>query len=148
MKVRLIFTTQPGFFSWLIRVFTFSKFSHVSFQISQTEIIDATFKSGVSIRPLSELVDKATVCEVVELDIDSEDILVWANTQVGKPYDIGAVVALPFTRKWTTDDKWFCSEFVSVALYNAGVKIFNRDHTSRITPEMLYNLDLEFLSMR
>ena len=37
--------------------------------------IDATFKSGVSIRPLSELVDKATACEVVELDVDSEDIL-------------------------------------------------------------------------
>lgn len=145
MKAKIIFSTQSSIFSLLIRLFTFSKYSHVSLQISENEIIDSTFSKGVSKRSLEDLLSKSSRYEILEIDaIEIDQILPWLESQIGKPYDIMAVLALPFTRKWTGDDKWFCSEYLTVGLYNAGLKIFNKHTTSRITPEMLYNLDWSF----
>ena len=55
----------------------------------------------------------------------------FAESQVGKPYDLSGLWNFLASRDWTTDDKWFCSELVAYA--TGGWR-----SAGRITPEMLY----------
>jgi hypothetical protein len=47
-------------------------------------------------------------------------ILGFARTQIGKPYDWTAILALLMDRDWRDSGAWFCSELVVAALEAVG----------------------------
>ena len=65
--------------------------------------------------------------------------LLYARTQIGKPYDYGGVISFPFRSKWSEQSKWFCSELTAAALDVAGVIRVDK-RVNRISPADLYGM--------
>jgi hypothetical protein len=84
---------------------------------------------GVAIRPVNYLSFGIRRRMVLQTD-RADAILAWAKTQIGKPFDNGALspkvfLSDPFygeveSRNWRDPDKWFCAEYVICAFENGG----------------------------
>lgn len=63
--------------------------------------------------------------------------IAFARRQRGKPYDLGAVLAIAARvrphRDWRRADKWFCSELIAAACEAGGVPLLAGDNPGVIT---------------
>lgn len=137
--MRIAFARRAALGSWLIRLFTFSRWSHCAIVEGDT-VVDATFWHGVRRSPLSDFLAHYEV-EMVDIELGpfGEYAGMWLEMQIGKKYDWAALVALPLRRKWSDPDKWFCSELVAATLWAGGRPVFRED-ISRIVPQHLWML--------
>jgi uncharacterized protein YycO len=136
--MKVIYCANHTLSSWLIRLVTWSRWSHAAVQIDDETIIDATFKhGGVHARPLSALAGYRQ--EVVEYTLPDEDKAQdWLRRQIGKPYDWSALLGIFLHRNWQEDDKWFCSELTECALAAGGLQRWLGESINRVTPGMGY----------
>lgn len=134
--MRVIFCRKATLGSWLIRAFTWSRWSHCMI-VDGSTVIDATFThGGVRRRALLAAVAETSAREEVDIPLTDDQqfaALSWLAAQVGKPYDWTAIAGLLFRQSWAEPDAWFCSELLEAALRAAGRPRF-RDDISRITP--------------
>ena len=150
--MRVLFCTSklPG--AVLIRSVTWSKWSHVAL-VDGDEAIEATWPV-VRVAPLAEVIAAHSDHVIVDLPCFSPaDAIRAARSQVGKPYDLTALLGLLMHRDWQEDDRWFCSELVAWAFAQGGSPLFRPEAMHRITPQHLWMLapeptppDLVFLS--
>lgn len=135
--MKVIFTYHPySAFSILIRLATFSKFSHAALMLSDQLIIDSTLSSGVQLSTLEDFCKRYKNTVVVDVPVaDETKAINFAINQVGKPYDWSAILGMITQRNWQEDDSWFCSELIE-AIFKAGDTPRFRDDLSRITPQM------------
>jgi uncharacterized protein YycO len=146
--VAVLFSTTSSPFSWLIRLLTWSRWSHVSV-IDGDTIIEAHALHGVIRTPLAEAIAKASECELVRLPAgDPAAVIAAASSQIGKPYDWTALWAFILRRDWQEDDSWFCSELVAWCFTKAGCGLFRPDRLARVTPEHLWMLEPDDLHNR
>lgn len=139
--VAVLFSTTTSPFSWLIRLLTWSRWSHVSIVDGDT-IIQANALHGVIRTPLAEAIGTAKRVELVRLPArDPAAVISAAASQIGKPYDWTALLAWLLRRDWQEDDSWFCSELVAWCFTKAGCGIFRADRLARVTPEHLWMLE-------
>lgn len=140
--MKIIFATDNKPWSFLIRWFTWSRYSHVAI-VNRQKVIEATLLHGVRVAPLQEFLDKykenILICDVPKANV--KKAWAFATQQLNKPYDLKAVFGLVFRKRWTDDKKWFCSELATVALYNGGATIIRKE-AYRVTPEDLLNSPL------
>ncbi|MEW6612718.1 MAG: YiiX/YebB-like N1pC/P60 family cysteine hydrolase [Pseudomonadota bacterium] len=138
--VQLLFTRRrhPG--SALIRVATWSRWSHVAL-VDGDEVIEAAAPHGVRRASVGAAIDRAARCALVELPArDPAAVLAAAASQLGKPYDWTAVLGLGLRRDWQEEDAWFCSELVAWAFQHAGEPLFRAEVLRRVTPQHLWML--------
>lgn len=132
--MKLIFVRNNKPFSWLIRVFTWSRWSHVGI-VDGDNVIEATATHGVVITPLHDFVARYNDHSFADVVVEYEEAaLERAYCEVGKKYDFTAIVGILFRSGWNDDDSWFCSELVAHA---AGT--YRADRVGRITPEMIWS---------
>jgi len=141
-KITLIFSTNKGLASRLIRFVTWSRWSHVGIIIDPGHTIDATFThGGVKIRPLADIYRDAKEYTFVDIYVPCAGaVRLAAHDELNKPYDWTALFGLWFKRDWQENDSWFCSEFVAYAFQKAGYPLFRDDQVHRITPDHLWKL--------
>ena len=134
--MRVLFASKKlSIGSWLIRLFTFSKFSHMAMRISDDLVVDSTLLTGVRCILFKDFIKKYPGCEQLEIQLPNEANAVnFALNQVGKPYDWTALVGMVLQRKWHEEDSWFCNELWEAAA-KAGGKPRFRDDVYRITPQ-------------
>lgn len=112
MKVALY--KGPGnFYDKLIRIATFSKYSHCELVISNVSYSSSPRDGGVR----KKYIDfKPEHWDFVEVEGNPARALTVFNLYNGAKYDLwGAVkTVIPFFRN--SSDKWFCSEIVALAL--------------------------------
>lgn len=141
--MKVIFTYKPhSLFSWIIRFFTFSRFSHVAIMLSDDLVFDSTFKHGTTIRSYEEFCAEYANKRHTVVDIEVPNIINAVNSALsitGKPYDWKAIFGLPFKRNWQDNDAWFCSEAVEFILKCGGTDRF-REEISRLTPQMQWSV--------
>jgi hypothetical protein len=146
MKTQILFSTNnlPG--SVLIRVGTWSDYSHVDIISPDREsglILGATPWHGVSHRAIEDRIDHSTRWMICEFDADPKRVWAYAESQIGKKYDWLGCLGIAVHRDWEEDDKWFCSELVAKAALQAGVPLINRrTRVNRVTPQMLLDSPL------
>lgn len=138
------FTRGRDIGSKLIRLFTWSKWSHVAVvEESQIEhisaystVIDSTFlNGGVKRRSVASLLHKATEWAYVKIDTpDDTEAYRLLESQIGKKYDVTGIIGLAFRRKWEQDDKWFCNELFEWVMLKLGAARFRED-VWRLTPQ-------------
>ncbi len=132
--MKLIFGRNNLPFSWLIRIFTWSRWSHVGIVVGD-KVIEATALHGVVMTPIADFIkrynDHSYATMLTENDGDAE---FRALLEVGKKYDFSAIFGILFRSGWNQDNAWFCSELVAHA---AGT--YRKDRVSRITPEMIWS---------
>jgi len=133
--VAVLFSTTSSPFSWLIRMMTWSRWSHVSIVDGDT-IIEAHALRGVTRSSLAEAIDTAKRVQLVRLPASNPAaVIAAAASQIGKPYDWTALFGFLVRRDWQADDSWFCSEFVAWAFQQGGSPLFRADRLARVTPE-------------
>lgn len=135
--MRVLFCTSklPG--AVLIRAITWSDWSHVAL-IDGEEAIEATWPA-VRVAPLSEIIAKHSDFVVVDIPCDDPAaVIAAARSQVGKPYDLTALLGLLVRRDWQEADAWFCSELTAWAFQQGGSPLFRPEALYRITPQHLW----------
>ena len=134
--IKIFFADNNLIGSRLIKLFTWSNYSHVGI-ICDEYVIDSRWANGgvtrYSVQELFNHYPRVTVFEVSSVPATAID---YAASQIGKPYDWAAIVGMPLHRDWAQDDKWFCSELVAAACMHAGQPIINKP-VSRVTPQDL-----------
>jgi uncharacterized protein YycO len=134
--VKVYFCRSNSFYGALIRLFTFSKWNHVAIEIDGS-VFDASAPHGVMEWTFNDFVAQYSKIETVVVKGDNIKAKRFAREHVGKPYDWGAIFALPFRANWDDPDKWFCSEYVAAILNESGMPKF-RKQNHRITPDNLW----------
>lgn len=127
--------------SFLIRAFTWSKWSHVFIQDGDNAI-EAHWMHGVRSVPLEEALRPAKRMAKVQVAVkDEQAVLEAIRAQIGKPYDYLAIVGFLFrNRKWNEDDAWECAELIAHGFDKAGEPLFRSDSVPRIVPEHFWLL--------
>lgn len=139
-KIALIFSRSASLHSALIRVATWSPWSHVGLVVGDS-VIDAAPGEGVRLISMAQLERESDHCKLVELPCRRPDVMALAaSQQIGKPYDWSAIFGLTLHRDWSEPDKWFCAELVAWAFAEAGEPLFRHDVISRVTPQHLWML--------
>jgi hypothetical protein len=136
--IKLRFVTEDDLISALIREKTWCDYSHVEFVLDDGTTLGARSSGGVQIRPanyanFSKIQQFAVDCTVEQkFQIES-----FAQSQLGKAYDTGAIAGLMAHRDWRDPDKWFCSELVAAAFEQAVPLLRIPDSVDRVTPRDL-----------
>ena len=139
--MQLIFSRSRSPASILIRLGTWSTWSHVAVILGGDQVIDATWRFGVATRALRTVIDESSHYSIVGLDADNPlGVINALRSQLGKPYDISAVTGLALRRNWQEDDAWFCSELLAWAWEKSGQPLFHRDSRHRVTPQNIWML--------
>ena len=135
----LLFSSNSGPWSAIIRSATWSRWSHVAI-VSGFHVIEAV-TSGVRRRPTMAAIHAARDASFVDLPCaDPQSIVDAAESQIGKPYDWTALLGIGLHRNWQDDDAWFCSELVAWSFAAAGQPLFRKEVMRRVTPEHLWML--------
>lgn len=150
--MRLLFTRNKSTMlnrvaTYLISWFTWSRFAHVELLFSDDVCISAVAPKGVIKRTKASVIKNVSDYIIKEVSTTPEQeaiIRAFAEKQVGKPYDWGAIIGLPFRGKWDDDAKWFCSELCAAALEEAGIDVVD-EPASRVTPRDLLILPYKVL---
>lgn len=115
--MRLVLCTRPdSAASWALRVYMWSKWSHVAIWDDEAGLIydSALRQGGVRATPQMQWLLDYPLIETRPILIPperKEEARAWLWEQVGKPYDWGAIVGIFFRqRQWADADAWFCSE--------------------------------------
>lgn len=139
-SIRLLFSTSRHPMSTVIRVCTWSPWSHVAL-VDGDDVIEATAPAGVRRFPVIQAVAHAKRGQVVDLPCrDPRAVIEAAASQIGKSYDYTAIVGLGLHRDWQEDDAWFCSELVAWSFAQAGESLFRGEVLRRVTPQHLWML--------
>lgn len=135
MKLLFARSHWPG--SYLIRWLTFSQWSHVAvISPDGTEAIEATWPRVRRTTPAA-IIAAHSAHEWRQIDVPDEAAAwAFAEAQIGKLYDLGGIVALPFQRRdWQSAWRWFCSELAAGVIHAGGLALFS--DASRVTPEVI-----------
>lgn len=139
--VTILFSKRvhPG--SWLIRMATWSEWSHVELVLPDGRLLGAAAPHGVQYDTMENRLRIASEVALMQLPGNEEAVLAWATQQIGRPYDWLGVAGLGFHRNWEEDDAWFCSEFVGRALKEGGYEPYRADVLRRLVPQHLWMLN-------
>jgi uncharacterized protein YycO len=135
--VQVVFSRSHTIGSLLIRLFTWSTWSHIAI-VDKDEVIEAIYPK---VRRVS-LDEFAKGKSKIYFDLIPchypEAIISAANSQVGKRYDIAAIFAIFFRGNWHDLKKWFCSELIAWAFWMGGTPLFRDSRLRRVTPEHIW----------
>lgn len=133
--ITLIFSSKNTIGSKLIRLFTWSRWSHVALLCPDNTVIEAT-PPGVQRTYLRDFLNEVTEYAIVSfLDMDPNPLIYVMSTQIGKKYDFIGALAIGFHRNWQDESKWVCSELITWGLEKIGHPIFRAEEVNKITPE-------------
>ena len=138
--IYLLFSRSRTIGSMGIRLATWSSFSHVDMVSSRDVLVGATLAHGTVALPIDRRVRQASLLGLYRIDAPMKNEqrfkdFVWS--QIGKPYDLGAIFGLPFRRNFQDEDRWFCSEQMAAAGEFADIPLV-RKGSWRVTPQDLW----------
>lgn len=123
---------KPG--SLAIRLFCWSRWSHVAIVIDGKNVLEATAAKGVVVTPLPEFKSRYSKVEFATIPVtDINQALSLGRQQIGKKYDWLALIGIAFRLGWGRGNKWFCSELVA---HCSGM--YRQDRVGRVTPEHIW----------
>lgn len=139
MKVLFCTSSLPG--AALIRAVTWSKWSHVALILEDGTAIEAVYPKVRRV-PLETVLNSHSKWVIVDIPTDCDkEIEEAAISQIGKPYDITALLGILVHRQWTDLDSWFCSELLAWSFAKGGKLLFREEDIHRITPQNLWMLN-------
>ena len=136
-KVKIHFYRGTHLISYLIRLRTFSEFSHVSIQIDDKIYESKEWEGVVCTVPRKS--PPASLVKTFEFNIPKKDLIAWEKwlkSQLDHKYDYMSILLFAgLPRKYHPDGKWICSEYA--AWFCAKVKILKRKPKKLLSPEAL-----------
>lgn len=143
--MKLMFCSSNLIGALLIKVVTWSKWSHVAILIDDDTAIEAVHPK-VRYVSVAELKAKYKSWCIVDVPVDDEAAAIaYAKSQISKPYDYTALIGIFFHRDWGDPSDWYCAELAASTIVNGGKKLFRRKFISRIVPQHLWMMDFDIL---
>lgn len=135
--IDVIFSRSRHPASYAIRAFTWSRWSHVAaIMPGEHEVIESLSKKGVVVSPLWDFKERYPEFYTARVPVRSRRAAyLFLRKQLGKPYDMTAILSMPLRRDWQETDSWFCSELVAGAM-----NLYRKDYVKRITPEDIWRI--------
>jgi len=140
----LQFAAGTGLPSHLIEWFGHGQWSHVDIVLPDGEgLLGARQDGGVRIRAAAYLAPGIATRRVA-LDTTDEvasRYIALARAELGKPYDMAAILAFAAGRNWRRPDSWFCSELAGRLLEpdkSGFLKFCLATAANRLTPADLW----------
>lgn len=135
-------TVQPGdvllyarqsWFNWLIRIKTWSRFTHVEVAVSTEHVFASRNGQGVAFyRP--DLSGLAVVLRPTE-PLNVAQAALWGKTVIGQGYDWLGLINFTYARVvGKQNGRMFCSEAVTRFLRAGGLDLFPRNDADTISP--------------
>ena len=128
--MRYIFTRTPNsLVDSAIRGFDSGGVSHVGIEspLVPGDVVHTTLLRGVHVLPRQEFESKREIVRVCDLPLlDEQANLEWLREQVGKGYDIMAVIGMPLLRDWQDEDRWYCFELAMASALRGGYELLSR----------------------
>ena len=135
--IKIHFCKSNSVTGWLVRLFTFSQWNHVAIEVNG-KVYEAKGQTGVTSSSAKDYLKHWAETATVQIAAPSPvSAVAFLDAQIGKRYDFGGIIALPFRKSWHGRSKWFCSELVAAALMAAGLPKM-RIESHRITPRDLW----------
>jgi hypothetical protein len=136
-----VFTRSPLPLSPIIRVVTWSQWSHVAFLTPDFTVIESVFSHGVQEVEIDDLMRRASKMTICSYLVRSRSaILDAARSQKGKPYDTTGILGLSLHRDWQDPGDWFCSELDLWACDMGGNPYIRKDSIHRGTPQDVWKI--------
>lgn len=139
--IRVRFTGSPLPGSWIIRLLTSSPYSHVEslLDYKDNHSIAAVMGKGVVIGKINRWLRRETVITIPCTRKQAEKYNDSLFTQLDSKYDWSGLWGWVADRDWQDPSKWFCSELIAYALFQADIlKFLTPPHS--ISPGRLYHL--------
>lgn len=133
--IKVIFGKNHLPFSWLIRIFTWSRWSHCGIVVGDM-VFEATATKGVVVTPLTNFIERYNnhaFADVVVRDSVANAYDRMAR-EIGKKYDFSAIFGIFLRTGWNNTDKWVCSELIAHV-----ADTYREDRVGRITPEDIWS---------
>jgi uncharacterized protein YycO len=132
----VLFMRTRSIGSPIIRMMTWSPWSHVALVTPSGVVHEALFGKGVVASSVRDTLSRATKFQFARAFV-GPSAEIWLKEQTGKPYDWTAVLGISLHRDWQEDDSWFCSEHVAAGLLQGGLLVVDKI-AGRVTPQDLY----------
>ncbi|MDE2469768.1 MAG: hypothetical protein KGL35_13780 [Bradyrhizobium sp.] len=123
----LQFIGSPDLGSQAIEWFSQGQVSHVDCVLEDGSLLGARndvvmgIPAGVQIRPASYIGNDKAVRAVLPAPTSMiQDFYDYVRAQIGKPYDMEAILAFVAGRNWRNPAAWFCSELQGTMLEQCG----------------------------
>ena len=140
----------PGFFGFLIRLGTFSRWNHAFIYIGKGQIVEANPK-GVQVMPVSEYPNIAWNQHEPLTATQRLAIVDTATSFIGKPYDFTDIFILTFRCLGLKLPRFFfgnvskhkgliCSELVAKAYKSAGIELVAKADNLVTPSDLAYRL--------
>ncbi len=127
--------------SALIRWASNGEYSHVDIVLPEGTLLGARANGGVKIRNFNYA--KFTAKSVVQVYVPDYDAAMnFAMSQIGKPYNYGAIADMIFGRDRGYDSEnqpsWFCDELLYATVSAGGRWLLNEPNPLVLTPQEVY----------
>lgn len=136
-RVKIHFYRWRHLFSYLIRLRTFSDFSHVSVQIDD-KIYESKERQWVVATVAAKMLPRSLVY-TFEYNVPKklrDEWERWLKKQIWKKYDYMSILLFAgLPHPYRTDNKWVCSEYA--AIFCARVWILKQKPKKLLSPEAL-----------
>jgi len=126
---------RSGAFNWIIRVKTWSRFSHVEVAINDAEVFASRNGDGVGVYRVQPDGLAMVLRPTVPFDVDAA--LKWArfSNVLGQGYDLLGLLNFTYARLASRENgKMFCSEAATRFLRQGGLDPFPRIDADTISP--------------
>lgn len=146
-KGDIINISGKGFFSWIVKIFTGSRFSHTACYVGEENIIES-IASGVQLSHISKYkdVDWVILRHKKGSAKQKSQAVEWMITQLGAKYDYGGIFGIGLhilgfrdRNSWDDNTRYWCSELVSDGYINSGMELDVNEDTFKVSPGDLYN---------
>lgn len=132
-RIFLRFTNSKSIASKLVELWTGHWASHVDMVIGNGLYLGSDITTGVAIIGEEDYITRAEFYYIEVTDNQYDIIMKTAREQLGKKYDIWALVGNMFRRNWQQTDKWFCSELIVYCFTKSGYML-TYSKSNRVTP--------------
>jgi len=118
-----------------VRFMTWSEFSHVAVLTPSGTVLEAVFPRVREVPLIQYLAEQGETWAVDRPCADPVAALAWGRSQIGKRYDLLALVGVAVHRDWHRDDRWFCSEFMAAMFEKGGSPLFRAGALDHVFPQ-------------
>jgi hypothetical protein len=145
--VIVIFCRSHTVPSVAVRTATWSKYSHVVLLAPDGVTTYEAVWPRVRKADIQTVRRENGIIKLVDLPCQDPDAAIaWAASQVGKPYDLTALLGFLAHHDMASEGAWFCSEYVTMAFHHGGTDLFRLEDVDRIVPQHLWMLPGTVLS--
>jgi hypothetical protein len=142
MTMKVVFCDSRTPVAFAIRFFTWSDWSHCGLLLPDGNVIDSRMgNGGVTKYSLAEFKKGTYKAELREFPAVPDSVIGAIEAEIGKPYDLSAIIGIPFRRDWQENDKWFCSELLAYGAEKVGSPIVQKERW-RVVPQDIYQASL------